>query len=70
MSNNKKQDEKENRRYLYEHNREAYKQERKKFVRGVSKTFRNLLENRKDEISYLEEQTKSACDLEENGEKE
>ena len=68
MNDRNKSKEKERRRYLYENNKEEYKRERKKFVRGVSKTFRDIREEKKKEMELLEEQTKLAYELEESRE--
>lgn len=54
--------EKERRRALYMQDKKAYKKERERFVRGVSKTFRTIAENKRDEMLYLEEQTKEAIE--------
>lgn len=66
---NKKAMEKEQRRLLYENNKAEYKKQREKFVRGVSKTFRDIQKNNQEEMEYLNEQTKLAYECEENGEK-
>lgn len=65
---NKKAMEKEQRRLLYENNKAEYKKQRKNFVRGVSKTFRNIKKDNQEELLFLDEQTKLAYECEKNGE--
>lgn len=64
---NRKIEEKEQRRLLYQTNKEEYKKQREKFVRGVSKNFRNIKRDNQEEMIYLDEQTKLAYEGEENG---
>lgn len=68
MNIEKINNDKEQRRYLYENNKEEYKKEKRKFVREISKTFRNLRQDKKEEMELLEEQTRLANEPEENGE--
>lgn len=42
---------------------------REKFVRGVSKTFRNIKKNKREEMTLLDEQTKFAYECEEDGDR-
>ena len=65
---NKKAMEKEQRRLLYETNKEEYKKQRKNFVRGVSKTFRSIKNDKREEMLFLDEQTKFLNECEKNGE--
>lgn len=64
----KKVMEKEQRRLLYETNKEEYKKQRKKFVRGVSKTFRSIKNDKREEMLFLDEQTKFSNECDKNGE--
>lgn len=68
MNGKNKNEEKERRRSLYENNKEEYKKERKKFVRGVSKTFRDIRQSKKEEMELFEEQTKWSNEPEQKGE--
>ena len=65
---NNKAKEKEQRRLLYKTNKEEYKKQRKNFVRGVSKTFRSIKNDKREEMLFLDEQTKFANECEKNGE--
>ena len=65
---NNKAMEKEQRRLLYETNKEEYKKQRKNFVRGVSKTFRSIKNDKREEMLFLDEQAKFANECEKNGE--
>lgn len=67
MNGEKKDIGKEYRRYLYQNNKEEYKKERSKNIRGISKTFRNLRKDKKEEMDFLEEQTILSNKPEENG---